>query len=154
MKNLFRFLVICSVLLSIISCSSDSYSNDDPKPIPNIITFNATLTGDKEVPMNSSTATGSAVLTFNNTTKIFSVVVTHSIATPTAGHIHVGAIGVSGPPVFPFASLTSPINYSSMALDATQEADLKSDKYYVNIHSATYPGGEIRGQLIKQIIGY
>jgi hypothetical protein len=32
-------------------------------------------------------------------------------------------------------------------LNAEQVTDLKAGLYYVNLHSATYPNGEIRGQL-------
>ncbi len=145
MKLLFRLLVISFFSLGIVSCDDD----DDPVPNPNV-TFTATLNGTSEVPANTSTATGTATLTFNKTTKIFTITVTHDIAAPTNGHIHKGAIGVSGGPVFPFSSYTSPISYTSAALDATQEADLYAELYYVNIHTAAFPGGEIRGQLIKQ----
>ena len=130
-------------MLGIFSCDS----SDDPNPK---VTFKATLNGTSEVPANASTATGTATLTYNTTTKIFTVTVTHTIAAATNGHIHKGAMGVSGSPVFPFSSFTSPITYTSIALDATQQADLYAGLYYVNIHTAAYPGGEIRGQLIKQ----
>jgi hypothetical protein len=145
MKHLFRFLVISFFALGIVSCDDD----DDPVPNPNV-TFTATLNGASEVPANTSTATGTATLIFNKTTKIFTITVNHDIAAPTSGHIHKGAIGVSGDPVFPFTSLTSPINYISTALTADQEADLFANLYYVNIHTAAFTGGEIRGQLIKQ----
>jgi hypothetical protein len=144
MKHLFRFLVISFFLLGIVSCD-----DDDPAPNPNV-TFTATLNGASEVPANASTATGTATLTFNKTTKIFTITVNHTIAAPTDGHIHRGAIGVIGPPVFPFATFTSPINFTSIALTAAQEADLFAHLYYVNIHTAAFVGGEIRGQLIKQ----
>lgn len=108
------------------------------------------MTGAQEVPANASTATGDATLTFNTTTKVFTLMVTHTIASPTNGHIHKAAVGVSGGVIFPFASFTSPISYTSPALDATQEADLNAGLYYVNIHTAAFPNGEIRGQLIKQ----
>jgi hypothetical protein len=71
--------------------------------------------------------------------------------TATASHIHKGAVGVSGDVIFGFTPpITSPISYTSVALDATQEADLNANLYYVNIHSTAFPAGEIRGQLIKQ----
>ncbi len=145
MKTKFLALAVFFLLLVAASCSTD----DNPAPNPNV-TFNATLNGASEVPINASTATGMATLTFNTTTKIFTITVKHTIAAPTNGHIHKGAIGVGGPPVFPFVSFTSPITYTSVALDASQETDLNAGLYYVNIHTAAFPGGEIRGQLIKQ----
>ncbi len=49
-----------------------------------------------------------------------------------------------------FTSLTSPITFTTPALTATQEADLMANQMYVNLHTVAFPGGEIRGQLIKQ----
>ena len=141
--TLLAFPIICS---SIISCDKDE---DDPVD-PNV-TFTATLNGASEAPTPTpSTATGTATLVYNSTTKIFTITVTHNIAAPTNGHIHKGAVGVSGPPVFPFTTFTSPIVYTSAALDAAQEHDLYDGLYYVNIHTTAYTAGEIRGQLIKQ----
>ncbi len=129
-----------------LSCNKD----DAPIPDPNV-KFAATINGASESSPNPSTATGSSTATFNKDTKILTVNVTFSGVTATNGHIHKGAVGVAGGVIFGFtAPITSPINYTSPALDATQEADLFANLYYVNIHSAAYPAGEIRGQLIKQ----
>jgi len=144
MKHLIKFLAIIFLLAGMVSCS-----DNNPAPNPNV-TFKATMNGASESTPNASTATGTATLIFNTTTKIFTITVTHTIAAPTNGHIHKGAIGVSGSPVFPFSSYTSPITYTSVALDAAQESDLNAELYYVNIHSSAFPGGEIRGQLLKQ----
>jgi hypothetical protein len=136
-------VIMLAGLLLTGSCKKDSTDE--------IVTFLATLNGASEVPATNSTATGSATLTYNKTTKIFNVVVNYSGVTATASHIHKGATTESGGVIFGFNSpLTSPINYTSPALDATQETDLLANLYYVNIHSAQFPGGEIRGQLIKQ----
>ena len=43
---------------------------------------------------------------------------------------------------------TSPVEGSATLTDA-QAADLVAGKYYVNIHTAANPGGEIRGQVTK-----
>jgi hypothetical protein len=146
MKQLIRITAIAFLFAGVVSCSKSS----DPAPTDPNVTFLATLSGASEVPTNASTGTGSASLIFNTSTKIFTITVTHNIASPTGAHIHKAAVGVSGGIIFPFASAASPISYTSAALDATQEADLNANQYYVNIHSAAFPGGEIRGQLIKQ----
>lgn len=83
-------------------------------------------------------------------TKIFSIVVTHNLTEINEGHIHMAPVGVNGPAVFPFSELTSSINYTSLPLNSEQDADLYASLYYVNLHTTTYPNGEIRGQLIKQ----
>lgn len=147
MKHAIKFLAAILLIGGSVSCNND----DDPAPTPNPnVTFLATLNGTKEVPTNPSTATGTATLYFNTSTKILTLTTFHNVSAPTAGHIHVGATTIAGPVVFGFTSVTSPISYISPALTAQQEADLNANLYYVNIHTATYPGGEIRGQLIKQ----
>ena len=149
MLRTIHFVPVAIMLFSIASCSKSSTTTPDPN-----ITFKATLNAANERPTpNASTATGSATLVFNNTTKIFTVTVTYTglTGTATASHIHKGDVTVAGSVIFGFSSVTvSPIVYTSAALDATQEADLKASMYYVNIHTAANPGGEIRGQLIQQ----
>lgn len=146
MKHLVRLL---SVLIMIFGTPSCSDNDDSSIPNPNI-TFTALLDGVSEVPPNNSTATGTASLTFNTTTKVFTISVSYSGVTAVGGHIHKAAVGQNGGVVFPFSSTESPINYTSDALDASMETDLKANLYYVNIHSSAFPGGEIRGQLIKK----
>jgi hypothetical protein len=136
-------VVLASILLTAISCSKDE-SN------PNV-TFSATINGASETPANASTATGTATLTYNKDTKIFDIVVNYTGITATNAHIHKAAVGVPGGVVFGFTQpITSPINYTSPVLTESQDSALNANLYYVNIHSAEFPGGEIRGQLIKQ----
>lgn len=142
MKNLFKILAFTFFLTIVISC-------DDDEPNPNV-TYTTTLSGAKETAPNASTATGTATLVFNTTTKTFTITVLHSIAAPTMGHIHKGAAGTNGSVVYPFTTLASPISYTSAALTAEQEADLNAGLLYVNLHTAAFPGGEIRGNLVKQ----
>ena len=118
------------------------------------VTFKATLSAANERPTpNTSTATGSSTLIFNIDTKTFTATTTYSglTGTATGGHIHRGDPTISGPVIFPFSNLTvSPIVYTSAAISATDEADFRAGNFYVNLHTALNPGGEIRGQLIKQ----
>jgi hypothetical protein len=115
------------------------------------IGFKATLNGGNERPnATSSTATGSSIASFNITTKIINITTTYTGLTPTAGHIHTGSVNIAGPVTFGFSALSSPIVFSTIALNATQEADLMGNLMYVNLHTVAFPGGEIRGQLLKQ----
>jgi hypothetical protein len=148
MKTLLRFIAISFVYFGFITCSNNN-DDDNSTPTPVIVSFNAILNGTSEVPPNNTTmATGTATLSYNKTTKIFILYVTYSGLTPTDGHVHVGAVGVDGPVVFPLTSLTSPINFTSRALTTAEETDLLANLYYVNLHTTAFPGGEIRGQLI------
>jgi hypothetical protein len=125
-----------------------SCGKDEETVIPNV-TYNATLKGTSEVPANASAAIGLATLTYNPNTKLFTIVVTHDLVAVTGGHIHKGATGINGEVVFPFLTTTSPITYTSVALTASQLSDLNAGLYYVNLHTASFPDGEIRGQILK-----
>lgn len=145
-KLLFYALLLLTVI-NMGSCKNDEDEND------NIVTFTATLNGASEVPANASAATGTANFTYDKTTYILKGTVTFTGITPTAGHIHKGAPGVSGGVVFPLttgSTLTSPINFTSSPLTEEQRTDLMANMYYVNLHTAAYPNGEIRGQLVMK----
>jgi hypothetical protein len=150
MLRTIKLMAIALVFSGLASCEKDEPAPPDPN-----ITFKATLSGANERPTpNGSTATGTSTLVFNNDTKIFTITTTYSGlvgGTVSGAHIHKADVTVAGPIIFGFASLASPIIYTSAAIDAAQEADLKAGLWYVNVHTTpTYPGGEIRGQLIKQ----
>src|SRR5262249_31092041 len=67
-----------------------------------------------------------------------------------AAHLHSGAAGVAGPVVVPFATPNASGTSSGCAPAnrALVEKILKTPaSYYVNVHTAEFPGGAIRGQL-------
>lgn len=147
MRKTISSILIASTVLFGISCKK----SDNSTPAVANVNFSATLNGASEVPANASAGSGTATISYNPVSKIMTVQVNFTGVTATASHIHQAAAGSNGAVVFPFtAPITSPISYTSGALDATQEAVLMANGYYVNVHSAAFPGGEIRGQLIKQ----
>ncbi|MFQ5499167.1 MAG: CHRD domain-containing protein [Candidatus Zixiibacteriota bacterium] len=75
-----------------------------------------------------------------------SVLVNHDVSSVTDGHIHLGAPGVNGSIVFGFTSPVSPV-VESWALDTLALRDLLGGDLYVNMHSSSFPAGEIRGQI-------
>lgn len=112
----------------------------------------AALDGKAEVPPTASSATGTADLNYDAASKKLSWTVTYSgLSGPaTAAHFHGPAepgknAGVAVP--IPNAA-SSPVKGEATLTDA-QAADLLGGKYYINIHTAANPGGEIRGQVTK-----
>ena len=70
----------------------------------------------------------------------------------TMWHVHKGAVGESGAPLpdLDYGTLgASPFVWKD-TLTAENEADLLANRLYVNIHTKTYPAGEIRAQLTKK----
>ncbi len=66
-----------------------------------------------------------------------------------AFHIHKGAKGKSGPVVIPL-SLATPVKHSGCRTakkSLIQAIQNHHGSYYVNVHTAKYPAGAIRGQL-------
>lgn len=108
------------------------------------------LSAAKEVPPNASTGTGTLQANFDKQTSTLNWTVTYSGLTGPvrAAHFHGPsttttnsgvALGLSG-------SLESPIKGSAV-LTAAQAADMLAGKWYLNLHTAANPGGEIRGQV-------
>ena len=107
-----------------------------------------TLSGSNEVPAVNTTATGTAVVTIKDD-KSVSVKVTVSGMTATASHIHEAAAGTNGPVIVPFTK-TADNTFEAPAgakLTDAQYESYKAGKLYVNVHSAAYPGGEVRAQI-------
>lgn len=116
--------------------------------------LSATLTGVAEVPDADPDGTGTATFTVNpGQRRICYTIDVANIATPTAAHIHVGAEDTA-PPNNVVVPLQAPTDGDVEACaDVSRELALAILKdpwnYYVNVHNADYPGGAVRGQLMK-----
>lgn len=123
------------------------------RPSRNLDTYEATLTGAQEVPPVSTPAAGMAEISLNNNTNVLIWKVTYSGLTsaPVGGHIHgPAAPGQNAGVLIPFTAVgTQPIT-GQATLTAQQAGELAKGLWYVNIHSATHPDGEIRGQLRRR----
>jgi CHRD domain len=115
------------------------------------VTYKATLAGANEVPANDSPAAGEAVATYDTGTRMLTWVVTFADTTgPLIGaHIHGPAeTSANAGVMLPFKSKTSPIEGSAV-LTPEQAGFLEAGQTYVNLHTERYPGGELRGNLVK-----
>jgi hypothetical protein len=111
----------------------------------------AKLAGAQEVPPVNSGGQGSADLSLNTATKQLTWKISFSglSSDAAAAHIHGPAgPGANAGVVVNLApnGMKNPLEGSATLTDA-QIADLMAGKDYVNIHTATNKGGEIRGQI-------
>ena len=106
------------------------------------------LDGSKEVPPVTTSAYGTGTV---NIAPDRSVVVTLSVVdmTPTAAHIHEGAAGTNGPVIVPLRKISENafVAADGARLTDAQYASYKAGNLYVNVHSARFPGGEVRAQI-------
>jgi hypothetical protein len=114
--------------------------------------MSATLSGKMEVPPTDSNGGGSVDVTFDTDTKKLDWTIEYSNLTGpvTAAHFHGPAeMGKNADPVVPLSGdLASPLKGSATLTDA-QAADLQAGRYYINLHTAAHPDGEVRGQVEK-----
>ena len=77
----------------------------------------------------------------------FTLKFSHLTGAASAAHIHMGAKGVSGPVIVPLCGPCKTTVTGTVTINATVLSAIKKGKAYVNVHTAKYPAGEIRGQL-------
>ena len=121
--------------------------------------WSASLTGAEETPPNGSLATGIARFHLMHDGSIKWSLRTTGLDSVVAAHIHPGIPGQAGPPLVTLFSgePTGDLNIRGEITDAAQVAlvlDLiEADSAYVNVHTITLPGGEIRGQVVPKETG-
>ena len=106
------------------------------------------LSGQNEVPPNTSGGSGTAKVELDGNVIKWTVTYSGTTGPITAGHFHGPAQpGANAGVVVPFAGpLASPI-VGSATLTSAQVDQVKAGLWYVNLHSAAHPGGELRGQV-------
>ncbi len=107
------------------------------------------MKGSSEVPPNDGTATGTAEAVLDTVTRQLTYTVTFSgLSGPAiSAHFHgPSEVGKNAGIVIPFKKIHSPIEGTATLTD-NQAADLLAGKWYVNVHTAANPGGELRGQM-------
>lgn len=164
-----RILLPAALLLSVAAIAA---CDDDESTGPQATVFTSTLSANNEVPVRASSATGTATFTVIGNTATYTISVAGLTVAPSAAHIHVGAAGTNGGVIFNFfpAGTTVPtgttnVNFATGTIDlslanisnAGQSVSgdslrklFESGNAYVNVHTATFPGGEIRDQIRRR----
>lgn len=134
---------------------------------PKTVAYTASLTGANEVPPSTSTATGQCSFTLSSDGRTLHFLLrVNNLTNITASHIHLGAVGANGPVVVPLytgPAKVGPFTGTLAEGDITASTlvgslqgrtigelveDINNGQCYVNVHTTTYPGGEIRGIIL------
>ena len=117
-----------------------------------VISFTAELKGGNEVPANGSAGTGTVALTYDPVEKKLSWKGSYAgLSGPvTAAHFHGPAVpGRNAGVVLPLPANLPPAFEGSATISDAQAAELLAGRWYLNLHTAANPAGEIRGQVSK-----
>jgi hypothetical protein len=112
-------------------------------------TYTVSMNGKQENPKGDPNGKGTAKLTFEQSKgKLCFNLSWTGISKPVASHIHKGKKGVAGPVVIPiFAGTPKHKGCVPASKSLIGKINKNPGGYYVNIHTAQFPGGAIRAQL-------
>jgi hypothetical protein len=109
------------------------------------------LNTEQEVTGSDTGASGFFTYAITATQLCYTLKIRDLSADAVAAHIHLGPRHVAGPVVIPLMIRTGTSFTSSACVTASSTllADIQAHPkaYYVNVHTPTFPGGEVRGQL-------
>ena len=116
--------------------------------------FKVALTGAQQVPPVETAGTGTADITYDPATRVLTWDITYKdLSTQaTMAHFHGPAVaGANGPVIIWLSQKGSPAP-SPLKGEATltpeQATQFTAGEWYVNVHTSSHPGGEIRGQVV------
>lgn len=124
---------------------------------PQTRAYRARMDGASEFPgPGDSDGAGTAVVAFTgDAARLLVALEVSGIGTVNAAHIHAGAAGTSGSPVvtifvggdvFVDGRLVKLLDVNP---DIARRIAERPDLFYVNVHTTEFPGGAIRGQLVR-----
>lgn len=149
-----RFLKLFS-LLALVACSFSINSCSDKTDVNVIRKLGIVMDGTQEVPAKPGAWNGTMDIEYNKDTRLLFYKITWNSLSgaPIAAHIHgLGAKGFAAPVIQTFSGFTAATagTFSgSVFIDGVvfKEESLYAGEYYINMHTALNPGGEIRGQV-------
>ncbi|MDB5852435.1 MAG: hypothetical protein JWR22_476 [Herminiimonas sp.] len=115
--------------------------------------FSAILAGTQEVPALASNGSGVGLVLVDSSSRILKASITTTGIAGSAASIQQAIPGATGPVIFPMAetAIGSGVWTVQATFTTEQLATMIAGGYFFNVASPTRPGGEIRGQILRQI---
>ena len=139
-----RSIIYSTLLIGLLTLAACNMPSNNTKAT-------ATLTASSEVPPANSAGAGEAnvALDLKNDKLIWTITYSGLSGAVTGAHFHgPAAVGSKADVAVPIkGDMLSPIKGEATITDE-QKTQLLEGKWYVNLHTAANPDGEIRGQVI------
>jgi hypothetical protein len=100
-------------------------------------------------PKQAAAATGVFTASLSGRTLVWRLTFSHLTGRALAAHIHVGRPGKAGPVAVPLCGPCASGAHGKTVVTSKVRSAILAGGAYVNVHTATNPGGEIRGQVVK-----
>lgn len=145
MKN---SLVMLGCIFAVVATATAGHAKEDQGP-----RFIVALDGASEVPgPGDADGIGNASIRIDTKRgQLCYNLTVNGIAPSTMAHIHEAPAGSSGPVVFHLSAPSSGNSQGCIAISRDQAAEFVANPgdYYINVHNREFPGGAVRGQLIR-----
>ena len=139
-------LILLLLMTGFTACDDD----DEPEMAPKV---NYTGSFVKSAETVTTSATGTTTATYDPNTMELSYTITWTGLGTNAVNMHLHDDGPVIVPITGFPTATSGTVSGKATLTAQQAMDLAASKIYAQIHTATYPGGEVIARLSKSASG-
>ena len=147
-----RWPLFGALALALSACGG---GDDYQDPAPTTSTLSAAMSGDQEPTPTATGALGTGTLTLTSPSRAVSGSISINGMTATAAHVHLGDTGINGAVIIPLAEATAGGGTWSVpagtVLTEAQATAFATGGLYFNAHSTDNPGGEIRGQIGRQV---
>ena len=132
-------LVIAAITFALLSAASAAKAE--------MLKFHADMLGADTTPPTDSKGKGTADVTVDTDAKKVTWTVKVDGLTGDAKAAHIHGPAAKGEKAAPEIDMSKAIMAGNAAITDAQITDIKAGKTYVNVHTAKFPDGEIRGQL-------
>jgi hypothetical protein len=140
-----------SVIRHLVAASLAASTTTACAPVePSLVQMNVKLTGTQEVPPTPSAGTGQGTITFDRATRQLGWSIAYAGLTGPLQSAHLHGPAMSGANAG--VAVAIPVTFSPLAgvaiITEPMAADLLAGRFYVNLHTPSFPNGEIRGQVV------